>query len=215
MVENPKEQLVLPEDAPPPEATPAKRIPPNKSHNKKATLDFSQVERLAAAGLTDYQMALTLGISIRSLRGWKGRLEYQEAIKKGQQSANAVVERTLFQRATGFTYEECTYEVVPVVPAKGSRKAEYGEKRKPLLVRRVVKHAIPDTIAIIFYLKNKMPETYKDRNDSNVTSTQLIKVAELEGVNASTLRKAREKVQEVIAKRKGLMLVTVKQEQQS
>ena len=66
----------------------------------------------------------------------------------------------------------------------------------------------------MYYLNNKMPETYKQKSEQGITSTQVITVKELEGCNASTLKRAREKVQEVIRRRKGIDLVTIKEGQE-
>ena len=62
------------------------------------------------------------------------------------------VENALYKRAVGFEYEEVEtlYEEVN------------GEKKKK--VKRIKRTALPDTSAIIFWLKNRKPEQWRKMN---------------------------------------------------
>lgn len=211
----PTEPLQLPGRTP--GQTPPSNLPPRRvaTPGKLGSIDLQSVERLASAGLTDVQLAICLGVSDRTVRRWKGHAEFIQAVNRGKEQANAIVERSLFQRATGWTYEELVYERKPTVPAVGSAAAKYTGKEKILLTKRTVKQAIPDTLAIMYFLNNRMPETYKQRSESNSTTTQIVAVKELEGVTASSLRKAREAIQAKIRQRKGDDLVTIREAQKS
>jgi transposase-like protein len=64
--------------------------------------------RLAAAmcklGATDEEVAEALGVARSTLYVWHARYpEFQEAMKLGKEPADDRVERSLYQRATGFT----------------------------------------------------------------------------------------------------------------
>ena len=82
---------------------------PKGSGSKLKTIDLAIVEKYVAAGLTDRQLALILGVNESTIYRWKSHDEFVQAIKRGQQHANAIVERSLFQRAVGYTAEEHIY----------------------------------------------------------------------------------------------------------
>lgn len=215
MTVSPKEPPAIPTDAGEKNtltqpATPAKHTP-----RKRKKVDLTHVERLASAGLTEHQMCLALDITPNQLKGWKGRAEFKEALKRGRDQRNEHVERTLYQRATGFVYEELTYEAQPLIPARGNQKAVYDPTAELIVVRRVVKTAIPDTMALMFFLNNNLPDKYKNRNDSNVTTTQVVKVQELEGVTITSIRKAKEAILAKLKKDQDQALVQIKPEQRT
>lgn len=82
------------------------------------------------------------------------------------------VEKSLLQRALGYSYEET------------SEKYEDGE----LTERKVTKkHIPPDTTAQIFWLKNRKPEQWRDKPQSESASDKaLAKAIEiLGGVNSA------------------------------
>ena len=128
-----------------------------------------QLERItnwAANGLTNAEMAASMGIHRDTLRVWiASHPAISDAIKKGRLLACEVVENALFRRATGMTLtetvttEEFDGAIVDGKPANGSiRKQE----------RTTTRQVPPDTGAIIFYLKNRMPDKYADRRETKV-----------------------------------------------
>ena len=67
---------------------------------KKIEIDIAEVERLAGLGLTQEEIALSLGISIRTLERRKDEMAVlTEAIKRGQTLANTEVANVLFDKA--------------------------------------------------------------------------------------------------------------------
>jgi 5-methylcytosine-specific restriction endonuclease McrA len=79
-------------------------------------------ESLARNGLTDVQMAERMGICEATITNWKKQHpEFLASLKSGKEEPNALVERSLFQRAAkGFEYDEVTYE----------RIADSGQKKR-------------------------------------------------------------------------------------
>lgn len=101
----------------------------------------------ARIGLTDEQIARNCGIAPCTLYEWKKKIpEIAEALKKGKAWADTEVENALFRRATGYDYEEVTYE-----------------DGKP--VKCVKKHMAPDVTAQIYWLKNRRPDLWRDRRE--------------------------------------------------
>jgi len=112
---------------------------------------------LAIKGATDEEIAEAFGISVRTLHRWKKDHEsFAEMLMTGKDQADAKVERKLYERATGYSYEEV--ETVMEIDADGNRK--------PAKVKRVQKQCPPDVLAQMYWLNNRRPKQFK-RNPEN------------------------------------------------
>lgn len=109
-----------------------------------------RLEAYARDGLTDEQIAHNMGVSPATLYNYKrDHLEILEALKKGKEVVDIQVENALLKRALGYSYEEKKVEV-----------SEEGTK-----VTKTIKEVIPDTTAQIFWLKNRRPDRWRDKQD--------------------------------------------------
>lgn len=109
-----------------------------------------RLEAYARDGLTDEQIAHNMGISPATLYNYKrDHLEILEALKKGKEVVDIEVENALLKRALGYSYEEKKVEV-----------SEEGTK-----VTKTIKEVVPDTTAQIFWLKNRRPDRWRDKQD--------------------------------------------------
>lgn len=107
------------------------------------------IQGMARDGLTQQQIADNLGISIDTLiENKKKYSEFNNALKKGKEVIDFEVENALLKRALGYEYEEETYE-------------------NGILTKKVKKHVAPDTTAQIFWLKNRKPNTWKDKVETD------------------------------------------------
>lgn len=109
---------------------------------------------LAIRGATDEEMAEAFGISRRTIPRWrKEHPSFDEAITKGKACADAKVEKSLFQRATGYDYDEV------------ERVIEYDKDGnvKPVKRRTVTKHVPADVGAMCFWLKNRNSDEWSDK----------------------------------------------------
>jgi transposase-like protein len=110
------------------------------------------IEGWARDGLTDEQIAANMNINRATLYDWKKKYpNISDSLKKGKEVVDRQVENALLKRALGYSYQEVTEE-----------ESEDGFKRKV-----VIKEVIPDTTAQIFWLKNRKPEVWKDKQDIN------------------------------------------------
>ena len=115
------------------------------------------LEAWARNGLTDEQIAKNMGINVATLYEYKKRYhEINESLKRGKQVVDIEVENALLKRALGYEYEENTYE------AKYDK--EEG-KYVQVLTKTVTKHVQPDTTAQIFWLKNRKPKEWRDKQE--------------------------------------------------
>lgn len=114
------------------------------------SIDLDQVKALATRGWTDQEMADFFGVHVSNWYRWKGRHEaFREALKDWKAEADARVERSLYERAIGYSHPEDKI---------------FNDGGTPLVVP-TTKHYAPDTTAGIFWLKNRDRENWRDRQD--------------------------------------------------
>lgn len=125
-----------------------------------------RITNWAANGLTLEEIAQSMGIARSTLMLWiDAYSDISDAIKSGRAMSCEAVENALFKRATGMTLtdtvttEEFEGSLVDGKPADGRVKRQE---------RTTVRQVPPDTGAIIFYLKNRMPDRYADRRETKV-----------------------------------------------
>lgn len=116
-----------------------------------------KLEGWARDGLTDEQIAHNMGISRDTLIQWKKKfLDISDTLKKGKEIVDIQVENKLLQRALGYKYKETTKERV-FNPDTGETKM--------VVTKEVEKEVVPDTTAQIFWLKNRRPDKWKDKQN--------------------------------------------------
>lgn len=114
-----------------------------------------QAYKLCLLGATDIEMADFFEVAESTLYLWKKEHpEFSEALKKGKMQADAVIAQKLYHRAKGYEHDEDQIFVY---------------KGDPVIVP-TTKHYPPDTTAAIFWLKNRQPDKWRDKQeiDQNV-----------------------------------------------
>ncbi|MCM3196306.1 transposase [Priestia megaterium] len=115
------------------------------------------LEGWARDGLTDEQIAHNVGVSRSTLNDWKKKYpDISDALKKGKEVVDLQVENALLKRALGYEYEEVTKE---------SQWNEKTNKYELVITKSVKKRQAPDTTAQIFWLKNRRPDKWRDKQD--------------------------------------------------
>lgn len=100
-------------------------------------------------GATDAEVADTLRVSITTLKTWKTtRPEFLTTLKAGKETSDNRVQRSLYERAVGYTYDS----VKIFCNTKTGEVTEVPYKE----------HVPPDTTACIFWLKNRRPAEWRD-----------------------------------------------------
>lgn len=113
------------------------------------------IEGWARDGLTDKQISKNIGISESTLNDWKKKFpEFSESLKQSKEIADRQVENALHKTALGFYYEE------DMVTNQGD-------------VVRVKKYSKPNTTAQIFWLKNRKPADWRDKQEIEQTNTNI------------------------------------------
>ena len=147
--------------------------------SKRDTIDLQQLERLASLGLTDEQIGFTFGVSEQTINTWKKKANISLALKKGKDVSDRRVERALFERATGYSHPE-------------DKIMQYLGRA---VVVETIKHYPPDTLAAIFWLKNRKREDWRDRQQLEHIIKPFLH-PEFEGATTADLEKQADELRE-------------------
>lgn len=115
-----------------------------------------QAEHLCKLGATDYELAQFFKVSDRTIYRWQTEHdEFCQALKAGKAESDERVERSLYHKATGYTF---TSEKV-------------FQFQGEIVRAQVTEHVPPDATSMIFWLKNRRPEQWRDVKESKVDMT--------------------------------------------
>jgi hypothetical protein len=117
-------------------------------------------KQLAEQGAIDTQIAEQIGIHVSTLYAWKHRFpEFSDALSSGKAIIDDMVEAALFRRAAG------------MIQVKEVTNSDDGYKE-------VIKELPPDPTSMIFWLKNRRPEKWREKQEveSNERSQLNIRV---------------------------------------
>lgn len=111
-----------------------------------------QAGKLAKLGATDRDVAEFFEVDERTLNRWKLENEaFCHSLNVGKEPADERVEQSLYRRAVGYSHDDVhisTYEgVVTLTP--------------------IVKHYPPDPTSMIFWLKNRRKDRWRDKHEES------------------------------------------------
>lgn len=133
----------------------AKKTGRPSSYNKK----YDRIAyQMCLLGATDKQIADAFGVTEQTVNNWKkdekgNPTSFFESLKRGKVQADAIVADSLYQRAIGYSHPEDKI---------------FNNDGEPLIVP-TIRHYPPDTTAIIFWLKNRQPALWRDRQEIEAT----------------------------------------------
>ena len=114
-----------------------------------------KIQGWARDGLTDKQISHNMGVAWSTLKIWKTRFPaLTDALRKGKEVVDREVENALYKRALGYWVTETKTTTLP----DGAVKVEE--------IRKLV---APVTTAQIFWLKNRKPDQWREKNDLTLT----------------------------------------------
>ncbi len=124
---------------------------------------IEQVYKLSLLGLIDSELAVYFDVSEVTLNAWKKKYpEFLKSLKKGKEDADVDVVKSLFKRANGYEYEE---KKITIQTDAGGK--EIGKKQ----VEVYKKYMPPDPLSCFFWLKNRQPNKWREKQDMNVSLT--------------------------------------------
>ncbi len=138
-----------------------------------------QARKLCELGATDKELGEFFGVTTRSIYRWILKYPtFGQALKAGKVALDDRVERSLYHRATGYSYES---EKIFLYQGEVVRA-------------KTIEHVPPDTVSMIFWLKNRRPAEWRDKTE------QVIK-HEFGDLSATERDAALQAVNEAIASR--------------
>lgn len=118
------------------------------------------------AGMTDEEIARQIGISRSTLIEWKKKYpQISKALLDGKDFADRLVEDSLYKKAMGFyVFEQKAFKVKNIEYDASGKKISEKEELQTAEERHYIE---PDIKAIIFWLKNRKPEIWKEKIEEN------------------------------------------------
>lgn len=109
-----------------------------------------QAAKLCKLGATDVDLADFFNVSIATIKRWGSQYpDFRASLKAGKDEADDRVERSLYLKAVGYTFD-----------------SEKVFNNQGQIVRAATReHVPPDTTAMIFWLKNRRPEAWRDKTE--------------------------------------------------
>jgi len=109
-----------------------------------------QAHKLTLLGATDRQLADFFNVAESTINLWKlEHDDFSESLKLGKDEADSRVEESLYQRALGYSHSE----------------EKVFNQQGEILTHQTTKHYPPDSTSMIFWLKNRKPEEWRDRQE--------------------------------------------------
>lgn len=118
---------------------------------------LTKVRGWAQRGLIDEQISHNIGINTATLYTWKNKYdEFNDALKKGKEIVDIEVENALLKKALGTNVTEVTREL--------------NDRGQLEVTKTVDKVVAGDTTAMIFWLKNRRPDLWRDTRFQEVNA---------------------------------------------
>lgn len=137
----------------------------------------------ARDGLTDKEIAKNMGISLSTFCEWKNKYtEFSETIKSSRKPVIVEVEDTFFEKKLKGYYANEEIEEITIHPDGG----------KTIHKRQSKRYIPPDTTAMIFFMKCRIPKKYNEKialsveNEANGKLADLIEGLKINDLHAET-----------------------------
>lgn len=122
-----------------------------------------QVERLCRTGAIDTDIAEFFNVAVSTVYEWKLAFpEFSEAIKRGKAKVDREVADKLIDRAMGAKFVIQKEVKLKSVEYENGKKVSEEERVEVVSLEQ---EAPPDTQALIFFLKNRRPDLYRDKQE--------------------------------------------------
>lgn len=102
-------------------------------------------------GFTDKEAATAIGVTEQTINNWKKNdSKLFESLKDWKLEADLDIEKSLRQRAEGYTCKETKV---------------FKTSDDEIITKEVIKHYPPDPTSMIFWLKNRKPKEWRDKQE--------------------------------------------------
>jgi hypothetical protein len=124
----------------------------------------AQAKKLCEHGLTDIEIADFFEVSVRSIYRWQSEHPaFGKVFKRAKDPADDRMERSLYSRGVGFEWDEQqAIKLKKITYGENGKKIAEEERIEIVTVRKLLP---PDTVAGIFWLKNRRKDDWRDKQD--------------------------------------------------
>lgn len=126
-----------------------------------------QAYKLCLLGATDASLADFFNVHVDTIYEWKNvHPEFSESIKKGKYAADAVIANSLYEKAKGVRIsKQVAIKLTTKRPVlnKDGEPTRQMEQTEEIEIVDVEEDVPPDTTAAIFWLKNRQPKEWRDK----------------------------------------------------
>lgn len=125
-------------------------------------------------GATDATLADIFEVHVDTIYEWKNNHpEFSESIKKGKYIADSAIANSLYQRAIGCTItKQVAIKLTTKKPVINKKTGEAGRgmmQTEEIEIVNLDEQVPPDTTAAIFWLKNRQPREWRDKQEVETT----------------------------------------------
>jgi len=114
------------------------------------------IRKMVELGATDKDIAEACGVTEQTINNYKqSHPDFFESLKSWKETADGKVERSLYQRAIGYSHTE----------------TKAFNQQGEIITADILKHYPPDPTSCIFWLKNRMPGEWREKV-SHVSATE-------------------------------------------
>lgn len=159
--------------------------------------NLTRLKAWARDGLTDEQIAQNMDVGVSTLYKWKNKYrEIREALKKNKEIVNAEIEESLISTMKKHTITTIQYKMVKkdklVLDAERAKYANLYKLEHPEATKKQITIAVaekipvyeqipfvktvtevdPNVSSMIFWLKNREPDKYRDQTFKKLNEAQ-------------------------------------------
>lgn len=179
--------------------------------------NLTKLRSWARDGLTNEQIAKKIGVKRQTFQRWvKTYSDISDALKKGKEVVDAEIEENLISTMKKHTLKTTTYAMVKkdemVLKAERTKfmnmyKLDHPEATKNEILiataenvdvyeriaqRQVVAEVDPNVSSMIFWLKNRLPDKYRDQTFKKLNEAQARKAIADAGISEAQLKALKE-----------------------
>lgn len=107
-----------------------------------------QAYKLCLLGADDKKLADFFEVTEKTVNNWKkSHPSFLQSLKDGKENADAAIASSLYHRALGYSHEE----------------EKVFNNQGEIVTHKTTKHYAPDPTSAIFWLKNRQPDKWRDK----------------------------------------------------
>lgn len=115
--------------------------------------------RMYEKGMTDSEVAEIIGVSQQTIDNWKKKdQDFFGSLKEAKEMADQVVEVSLLNRAIGYSHK--TEKI-------------FLNKKDEIVRAETIQHYAPDVTAQIFWLKNRKPKEWREKQEIEMSGNPI------------------------------------------